>query len=140
MENAGTDVTLFTSLINEILADLGPWAPQKIRYCFTLDNLNVHHHAQLINAIIPAPVDVPQWFNASKTIVQLVRHTLNGAQLVQHLMFKLQILPLTKSSSLALLETFGHILWEEIVPGILNTCCFASFISSSFYLLRRREA
>ena len=92
----------------------------------------MHHHAQLINAIIPAPVDVPQWFNASKTIVQLVRHTLNGAQLVQHLMFKLQILPLTKSSSLALLETFGHIIWEEIVPGILNTCCFASFISSSF--------
>ena len=54
MENAGTDVTLFTSLINEILADLGPWAPGKIRYCFTLDNLNVHHHAQLINAIILA--------------------------------------------------------------------------------------
>lgn len=54
MENAGTDVTLFTSLINEILADLGPWAPGKIRYCFTLDNLNVHHHAQVINAIILA--------------------------------------------------------------------------------------
>jgi hypothetical protein len=45
---------LFTSLINEILADLGSWAPGKIWYCFMLDNLNVHHHAQVMNAIILA--------------------------------------------------------------------------------------
>ena len=44
-----------------------------------------------------------------------------------------------QSSSLALLETFGRILWEEIVPSVLNTCCFTSFISSSFYLLRRKK-
>ena len=42
------------------------------------------------------PVDIPQWFNESKTIVQLALHTLHDAQLVQRLMFKLQILPLTK--------------------------------------------
>jgi DNA polymerase alpha subunit A len=40
--------------------------------------------------------DVPGWFNASKTIVDLARHTLMDAQLVQKLMFKLQVLPLNK--------------------------------------------
>lgn len=42
------------------------------------------------------PVDIPQWFQSSKTIVQLARHTLLDTQLVMRLMFKLQILPLTK--------------------------------------------
>ena len=42
------------------------------------------------------PVDVPLWFESSKTIVKLALHTLLDAQLVHRLMFKLQILPLTK--------------------------------------------
>ena len=42
------------------------------------------------------PMDVPQYFQTSQTIVALALHTLNDAQLVQRLMFKLQILPLTK--------------------------------------------
>ena len=42
------------------------------------------------------PMDVPQYFQSSQTIVALALHTLNDAQLVQRLMFKLQILPLTK--------------------------------------------
>lgn len=54
VENSGTDVTLFVSLIKEILTDLGPWVPGQKRYCFTLDNLNVHRHAQVINSILLA--------------------------------------------------------------------------------------
>ena len=42
------------------------------------------------------PVDIPQWFDSSKTIVKLAQHTLLDAQLVHRLMFKLQVLPLTK--------------------------------------------
>ena len=42
------------------------------------------------------PMDVPQYFQSSRTIVGLALHTLNDAQLVQRLMFKLQILPLSK--------------------------------------------
>ncbi|CAB9498953.1 DNA polymerase alpha catalytic subunit (Fragment) [Seminavis robusta] len=42
------------------------------------------------------PVDIPQWYESSKTIVRLAQHTLFDTQLVHRLMFKLQILPLTK--------------------------------------------
>ena len=58
------------------------------------------------------PVDVPQWFNSSKTIVQLARHTLNDAQLVQRLMFKLQILPLTKQ-----LTCIAGNIWSHTLGG-----------------------
>jgi DNA polymerase alpha subunit A len=56
------------------------------------------------------PVDVPQWFNESKTIVQLAMHTLNDAQLVQRLMFKLQILPLTKQLTCVAGNIWSHTL------------------------------
>lgn len=42
------------------------------------------------------PMDTPQYFRSTNTIVGLALHTLNDAQLVQKLMFKLQLLPLTK--------------------------------------------
>lgn len=54
VDQPGTDVTLFLSLINRILADIGPWAPGRPRYCFTMDNLIVHHHPQVIAAILLA--------------------------------------------------------------------------------------
>ena len=58
------------------------------------------------------PVDIPQWFNQSKTIVQLAAHTLNDAQLVQRLMFKLQILPLTKQ-----LTCVAGNIWSHTMKG-----------------------
>lgn len=58
------------------------------------------------------PVDIPQWYNESKTIVQLAQHTLFDAQLVQRLMFKLQILPLTKQ-----LTCVAGNLWARTMKG-----------------------
>jgi DNA polymerase alpha subunit A len=54
------------------------------------------------------PVDIPQWYNESKTVVQLAAHTLNDAQLVQRLMFKLQILPLTKQLTCVAGNVWSH--------------------------------
>jgi len=57
-------------------------------------------------------VDIPQWYDQSKTIVQLAAHTLNDAQLVQRLMFKLQILPLTKQ-----LTCVAGNIWSHTMKG-----------------------
>ena len=58
------------------------------------------------------PVDIPLWFATGKAIAQLAKHTLNDAQLVQRLMFKLQILPLTKQ-----LTCIAGNLWSRTLKG-----------------------
>uniref|UniRef100_A0A7S2UH04 DNA polymerase n=1 Tax=Attheya septentrionalis TaxID=420275 RepID=A0A7S2UH04_9STRA len=58
------------------------------------------------------PIDVPQFYNSSDRIVKLARHTLNDAQLVQRLMFKLQILPLSKQ-----LTCISGNLWARTMKG-----------------------
>ena len=58
------------------------------------------------------PVDIPQWYNTSRTIVQLAQHTLFDAQLVQRLMFKLQIMPLTKQ-----LTCVAGNMWSRTMKG-----------------------
>jgi DNA polymerase alpha subunit A len=58
------------------------------------------------------PMDTPQYFQNSQTIVALARHTLNDAQLVQRLMFKLQILPLSKQ-----LTNIAGNLWSQTLKS-----------------------
>ncbi|KAL9187656.1 hypothetical protein ACHAXT_006034 [Thalassiosira profunda] len=57
-------------------------------------------------------VDVPHWCRTGKHLVALAKHTLNDAQLVQALMFKLQVLPLTKQ-----LTNIAGNLWGRTLKG-----------------------
>ena len=58
------------------------------------------------------PVDVPAWCKTGQHFVSLAKHTLNDAQLVQGLMFKLQVLPLTKQ-----LTNIAGNLWGRTMKG-----------------------
>ena len=58
------------------------------------------------------PADVPAWYQSSSSVAQLAASTLQDAQLVQRLLFKLQILPLTKQ-----LTCIAGNLWSHTMKG-----------------------
>eukprot|EP00934_Nitzschia_sp_Nitz4_P001836 Nitzschia sp. Nitz4//scaffold294_size23022//6123//10997//NITZ4_008514-RA/size23022-snap-gene-0.2-mRNA-1//-1//CDS//3329546223//1836//frame0 len=58
------------------------------------------------------PADTPAYFRTGANAVFLAQHTLNDAQLVQRLMFKLQILPLSKQ-----LTNIAGNLWSHTMKG-----------------------
>eukprot|EP00946_MAST-07B_sp_MAST-7B-sp1_P002978 g2978.t1 len=58
------------------------------------------------------PLDVPNYFSSAKALVHLQRHTENGCFLSLKLMFKLEMVPLTKQ-----LTNLGGNLWARTLAG-----------------------
>lgn len=58
------------------------------------------------------PLDVPNYFATTKSLLHLQHHTENGAYLSLQLMFRLEMLPLTKQ-----LTNLGGNLWSKTLSG-----------------------
>jgi DNA polymerase Pol2 len=93
--NSGKDWATSDALSGRLLCDTYLSAKEHLRETtYSLKNLAETQLKTVRQEI--EPMDTPHYFRSSKTIVALALHTLNDAQLVQRLMFKLQILPLSK--------------------------------------------
>lgn len=93
--NSGKDWAIADALSGRLLCDTYLSAKEHLRETtYSLKNLAETQLKTVRQEI--EPMDTPNYFRSSKTIVALALHTLNDAQLVQRLMFKLQILPLSK--------------------------------------------
>lgn len=106
-----TDFAVADVLVGRLLCDTYLSAKELLHETtYSLTNLAL---TQLKTARVDIePVDIPLWFQTSQTIVQLAKHTLHDAQLVQRLMFKLQIIPLTKQ-----LTCIAGNLWSKTIKG-----------------------
>jgi DNA polymerase alpha subunit A len=93
--SSGKDWAIADALTGRLLCDTYLSAKEHLRETtYSLKNLAETQLKTSRQEI--EPMDIPQYFQSSQTIVALALHTLNDAQLVQRLMFKLQILPLSK--------------------------------------------
>lgn len=107
----GKEWAIANALDGRILCDTCISAKELLRETtYSLTNLTL---TQLkMQRVEIEPVDVPKWCRDGKHFVSLAQHTLNDAQLVQRLMFKLQILPLTKQ-----LTNIAGNLWARTMKG-----------------------
>mmetsp|Transcript_8937 Transcript_8937/g.20092 ORF Transcript_8937/g.20092 Transcript_8937/m.20092 type:complete len:1678 (-) Transcript_8937:137-5170(-) len=107
----GKDWAIANALDGRLLCDTCLSAKEFVRETtYSLDNLA---KTQLkASRVEIEPVDVPKWTKSGAHFVALAKHTLNDAQLVQGLMFKLQVLPLTKQ-----LTNIAGNLWGRTMKG-----------------------
>jgi len=110
-KGGGENYALVETLSGRLVCDTYVSSQELLRETtYSLQNLAM---TQLkTNRVEIEQVDVPQWFDKSVNIVNLAKHTLFDAQLVQRLMFKLQVLPLTKQ-----LTCIAGNLWMRTLKG-----------------------
>ena len=107
----GKDWAIANALDGRILCDTCISAKELLRETsYSLTNLTSTQLKDVRDEI--EPVDVPLWCRSGQHFVDLANHTLRDAQLVQKLMFKLQILPLTKQ-----LTNIAGNLWARTMKG-----------------------
>jgi DNA polymerase alpha subunit A len=107
----GKDWAIANALDGRILCDTCISAKELLRETsYSLTNLTSTQLKEVRDEI--EPVDIPLWCRNGQHFVDLANHTLKDAQLVQKLMFKLQILPLTKQ-----LTNIAGNLWSRTMKG-----------------------
>ena len=109
--NRGRDIILRNTHIGRLMCDVYLSAREFVRETsYSLTALARNHLDQRRRDI--EPLDVPQFFNNNKQLLALTQHTENDAWLALNIMFKLEVLPLTKQ-----LTNLSGNLWSHSMLG-----------------------